>query len=376
MGSPERRLRQALLQHGIGVVLGRDLDAARIQIPDRMVAAPVAELELVGLRPVGQGQDLVAQADPEDRDLSQEGPDGADGLRHILGIAGAVGEEDPVRPETPDLLCRRVPGHDGHLTAPAQERAHDVLLHAAVDRDDMAAPFFPGQAAGPDDILRVIIDLLFTAADPGDRIGRQRVVPHDGKAPFHRRVRVGDQGLPGPEIPDGPRQGAGVDPGNARDPAGLHDLSQRLLTAEIGGLVVVFPDDQGAQRRHRCLVVIRRHPVIADQGIGHDDRLVRVGGIREDLLVAGHGCVEDDLADPVPGAPESMSVKFLSVFQNDLSVVLIFHLSFTSSSRGTTGTVLRLHFPARTAGTVLRFHFPARTAGTVLRFLTPGPMGP
>ena len=51
--------------HGEPVVLGRDGDAARAQVLDRMVAAAVAERELERLQPDGLGEDLVAEADAE-----------------------------------------------------------------------------------------------------------------------------------------------------------------------------------------------------------------------------------------------------------------------------------------------------------------------
>ena len=44
-----------------------------------------------------------------------------------------------------------------------------------------------------------------------------------------------------------------------------------------------------------------RDAVVADQRIGEDDDLARVGGVGDRLLVAGHRGVEDDLAGDRPG---------------------------------------------------------------------------
>src|SRR6185295_7552863 len=61
--------------HGEAVVLGRDLDLAGGEILDGLVSAVMAELELVGLPAEGQAEDLMAQADAEDGDVSEEARD-------------------------------------------------------------------------------------------------------------------------------------------------------------------------------------------------------------------------------------------------------------------------------------------------------------
>jgi hypothetical protein len=63
---------ERLLLHAEAVVLAGDLDLLGDLVPDRVVRAVVAELELVGLRPQREPEDLVAQADPEDRHLLLE----------------------------------------------------------------------------------------------------------------------------------------------------------------------------------------------------------------------------------------------------------------------------------------------------------------
>ncbi len=82
---------------GEPVVVGRDLDLARRAVHDGLVDAAVAVLQLVGAEAEGPPEQLVAEADAEERDapvehLAQQ--------RHLgLGrrrVAGAVGEEHPV----------------------------------------------------------------------------------------------------------------------------------------------------------------------------------------------------------------------------------------------------------------------------------------
>ncbi len=96
------------------VVLRRDLDRARLQILHRMIRAAVAELELERLRAAGQAEQLMAQADAEDRLLAQQAADRVDRVFERLRIAGAVGEEHAVGLLGQHLLGRRRAGQNRH----------------------------------------------------------------------------------------------------------------------------------------------------------------------------------------------------------------------------------------------------------------------
>ena len=61
-----------------------------------MVAAPVAEFQLVGSGTVGQSNDLMAQADAKEGVLSPNAGGQLDNRLRVLGISGAVGEEHAV----------------------------------------------------------------------------------------------------------------------------------------------------------------------------------------------------------------------------------------------------------------------------------------
>jgi hypothetical protein len=56
----------------------------------------VAELELVGGHAEGQREQLVAEADAEDRHLAEQAADRLDRVVDGRRVAGAVGEEDAV----------------------------------------------------------------------------------------------------------------------------------------------------------------------------------------------------------------------------------------------------------------------------------------
>ena len=71
---------------------------------DRVVAAVVAEFELVGLAAQSQAGELMAEANSEDRHAAQEFANGADGVIDRLGVAGAVGEKDAVGLQLEDIL--------------------------------------------------------------------------------------------------------------------------------------------------------------------------------------------------------------------------------------------------------------------------------
>ena len=82
--------------HREPVILRGDLDFARGQIHHRLIAAVVAELELVSLAAEREPHDLMAEANPEDRFLADELAYVFFGIRHGVGIAGTVGEKNAV----------------------------------------------------------------------------------------------------------------------------------------------------------------------------------------------------------------------------------------------------------------------------------------
>ena len=60
--------------NGVAVVLRRDLDAAGRQVLHGLVAAVVAEFQLEGSPPSPDAQDLMPQADAEERHAAPEFP--------------------------------------------------------------------------------------------------------------------------------------------------------------------------------------------------------------------------------------------------------------------------------------------------------------
>ena len=119
------------------VVLRGDFDGAGLQILHRMIRAAMAELELERLRAAGQAEQLVAEADAEDRLLAEQAADRADRVVERLGVAGAVREEDAVGLVREHFFGGGGAGQDRHAAAQVDQVARDVPLHAVVEGDDV-----------------------------------------------------------------------------------------------------------------------------------------------------------------------------------------------------------------------------------------------
>ena len=63
--------------------------------------------------------------------------------------------------------------------------------------------------------------------------------------------------------------------------------------------------------------VLAVHSVIADQRIGHGDDLAFVGWVSQNLLIAGHGGVETDLATGGGASAKSLAVINGAVFESE-----------------------------------------------------------
>src|SRR5512134_1871889 len=91
------RDRRAVAAHSEAVVLARDEDAARRELEHRVVRATVAERELERLEAGRLREELVAEADAEDRHTAEQLPHDRRLARQRRGVSGAVGEQDARR---------------------------------------------------------------------------------------------------------------------------------------------------------------------------------------------------------------------------------------------------------------------------------------
>ncbi len=91
----------------------------------------------------------------------------------------------------------------------------------------------------------------------------------------------------------------------------MREASERQLLAMSLSSSMTKPRTWGA----RALGVEGVDAVVADLRAGHGDDLAAVGGIGEDLLVAGHRGVEDHLAEGSDGSAEGLAEEAAAVFK-------------------------------------------------------------
>ena len=96
----------------------------------------------------------------------------------------------------------------------------------------------------------------------------------------------------------------------------LQKIIQGVLTAEVAPAGGQMPDHQSLHPGAAGLVVLAVDTIVANEGIGHDHALPRVGWVGQDLLVPGHGGVKHHLTDPVGGAADAGAGKYASVGQD------------------------------------------------------------
>ena len=116
---------------GVVVVLARDLDRAGLGPLNRVIPAVVAKRQLVGRGPQCGRQQLVAQADTEDGNLTEQLADGLRGAGHSRRVAGPVGQEDTVWLSSEDSGGRSARGNDfdgRELTQMTQDRRLDTQV--------------------------------------------------------------------------------------------------------------------------------------------------------------------------------------------------------------------------------------------------------
>ena len=276
----------------------------------------------------------------------------------LFGVAGAVGQEQPVRCQRRDLGGGGGGRRHGDAAAARREMAHDVVLGAGVDRYHVMRPagrvrddrdrgrFAAGRrcrgrvdrsgsrgsgryrrsTAAPYCVAAQIstVRVCREPAPPGRNLPGQRIVGVRRQTqrrnglrghPAHqvqftelgRLLRFPDQRI-AVQVDRGnhPRLGA-VQAQVAGQRARVHlvdadDAVFPQVTAQVAGGAPVgvarcqLAHDQAARPRLARLRVVLVDPVVADQRIGQAHQLTRVGGIGEDLLVAGHRRVEHHLA--------------------------------------------------------------------------------
>ena len=116
-------------------------------------------------------------------------------------------------------------------------------------------------------------------------------------------------------------QRAGVDAGKADDAARLQPLVEMARGAVVRGIGDGGAQDHAARARRRRHVhrldVFVVGADIADMREGEGDELPGIGGIGEDLLIAGHRGVEADFADRVAFRAEAEALQHGAVGKHE-----------------------------------------------------------
>ena len=121
------------------MVLGGDLDPSGGEVLHRLIGSPVTALELEGLGPQSQTEQLMPQADAEYRHLADQPAQQLDGVMNRRGIPGPVAYEDAVRLTLQHRSDRGRRREDADGAANVDEVPQDVPLDSAVDDDHVVA---------------------------------------------------------------------------------------------------------------------------------------------------------------------------------------------------------------------------------------------
>ncbi len=283
VSSTPPRSESASGRDGVVVVLAGDLDPAGGLVAHGVVAAVVAEAQLVGVAAEREPEDLVPETDPEHRRSTYQSTYRIDGSGHCGGITRTVGQEDTIRLTSEDVLRGRRRRNDFDATTHAEKMLQDGALDAEVVGDDAER--------------RVVTagDVGLGRGDGGDEV--------DAVGAARALDRVTHRGLVGAErtreralVAQVAGEAAGVD---AADP-GHAVTHQQVVEAPLRAPVAVVRREVAhhdtCAERTVALGVVVVDAVVADVRVGEGDDLPGVRGIGHDLLVAGECGVEHQFA--------------------------------------------------------------------------------
>ena len=252
----------------------------------------------------------MAQADAEHRALAHQL---AHGVHHVIqrrGVAGAVGQEVGVGVPGAQLGGAGGAGMQLDGGAPPAQVLHDRGLDPGV-QGDHARPA-AGAARGTEHDPLSRRDLAGQVAAVHSRLGL-----HQPARLLLRQLRREDAAPHRAPFADVAHQRPRVHAGDGRDPA----VDQPVQPAALGARRVLAVDRRPHDRRARVdpvgLCGLRAHPVVAHVGVGERDQLSGIRGVRDRLLVAGHGGVEHDLAHRGRVGGAQVAVEAGAVLQQD-----------------------------------------------------------
>ena len=287
------------------VVLGGHEHAPRAGHAHRMVRAAVSERKLERPQAEREPDELVAEADAEERRAAEQVADGLHRPVELGRISRAVADQHRRRLELQHGLRVPRPWDDHGLEARLDEPADDRVLAAEVEQDD--------PRTGADGVR-----LGYARLERGRRRGELRLGEHPRPVDVGLRERAGVQ-LLGRGAPERAAHGAVV----AQTP---HERS-RVDLLERDDAPVCEPGRPGGPRAPHD-DALRPHParleqplvdaVVADEGRGEREHLARVARVGDRLLVAGGSGREARLARSHAGRADRAAGEHGSVFQDEM----------------------------------------------------------
>ncbi len=312
------------------VVHRYDLDLVGGVIHHRMVGAVMALRHFQRPRADGEAEHLVAEANAEDRRAAARAAPWIVGTAYLPVSAGSPG---PLERNTPSGFSARISSAEvvAGTTVTAQpqiaEQPQNVALDAVIDGDDA----IPGRLAAGHSRLRASSSSgPSRSAAPTVTEGTRSMpsMPGQALASASSAARSNSPagswamtalGMPSRRIiAVSARVSIPVRPMIPRD---FSQASSRRVARKLEGVGDVGAEDRAARAggggEIGGLDVLLVRPDDADMGEGEGDDLPGVGGIGEDLLVAGHRGVEADLADGGAGRADAEAFEDQAVGEDE-----------------------------------------------------------
>jgi len=309
-----RRLHDAL-GRGVDretVVVRGDLDSSGGLVDHGLVDAAVAERQFVRAEAERAAEQLVAEADAEERQpFAQHGRQQFDMAVRGFRIARAVGEEDRAGLQGEQFGDRDLLGNDMHLETAGGEVVEGGRLHSEVEDGDGTDPLplrrDAEQRRGGDHRREVEAGHLGRAEHQGELL----LVGQCG-------VRAGeDAGTHRPGVPKPPGHRPRVYAADPNDP-----LLDELVVESARGPEV--RDDPGGIAHGeagdpdpRGLPVHLVHTGVADVRCRHEHDLPRIGRVGDGLLVPRHPGGEHGLAEGAPAGSVRLTAVTAPVLEHE-----------------------------------------------------------
>ncbi len=269
--------------------------------------------KLVGFAASGESEDLVSEANPEDRlpERVEQEPHLRRQRSQVRGVAGSVADDDPIG--FADMVGEPgVPGNPVNGRASFEDRSNDVVLDPGIHDEDPKRPASIQDGLGGSDLP----EHFLCHVDP--RRLRFRVRKGEGRReepPVHRAPFSQSAG-------EGPR----IDSGDRGHGFRAQPISERAATGMVAPGVDIALNDQtldlDSTRFERPVDAFgsagRRHSVAPYERVGADEDLTAIRGVGQCLDVAGHCRVENNFPRDGVRIAESGALELCPVFENEL----------------------------------------------------------